>query len=68
LVVKLKPRPGFLPRSALLAATVFPLGCVPANADELIGRASVIDGDTVEIHGEHVRIFGIDARERSHLH
>lgn len=29
----------------------------------LIGRATVIDGDTVAIHGEHVRINGIDALE-----
>jgi len=27
------------------------------------GRASVIDGDTVEIHGKRIRLFGIDAVE-----
>lgn len=30
---------------------------------ELIGRASVVDGDTIEIHGERVRFNGIDAPE-----
>lgn len=29
----------------------------------MVGRATVIDGDTVEIHGEHVRINGVDAPE-----
>ena len=38
-----------------------------AFADELIGQASVIDGDTIEIHGARVRIFGIDAPESDQL-
>lgn len=29
----------------------------------LVGRASVIDGDTIEIHGERIRFNGIDAPE-----
>lgn len=29
----------------------------------LTGRASVIDGDTIEIHGRRIRLYGIDAPE-----
>lgn len=32
-------------------------------ADHLAGRASVIDGDTIEIHGVRIRLFAIDAPE-----
>lgn len=34
-----------------------------AGADRIQGRASVIDGDTIEIHGERIRFNGIDAPE-----
>jgi endonuclease YncB( thermonuclease family) len=35
----------------------------PSSAKTLTGQASVIDGDTLEIHGRRVRMAGIDAPE-----
>jgi endonuclease YncB( thermonuclease family) len=35
--------------------------CGAAFAADVIGLASVIEGDTVEIHGTRIRVFGIDA-------
>ena len=34
-----------------------------AHAETIAGRATVIDGDTIEIHGERIRILDIDAPE-----
>jgi endonuclease YncB( thermonuclease family) len=39
----------------------------PAFADGLIGQASIIDGDTLEIHGTRIRLWGIDAPESNQL-
>src|ERR1700681_4503373 len=33
----------------------------------LIGEASIVDGDTLEIHGTRIRLWGIDAPESSQL-
>src|SRR5258707_8599353 len=39
----------------------------PAAAQDLIGQATVIDGDTIEIHGQRIRLWGIDAPESDQL-
>src|SRR5260370_30742382 len=36
-------------------------------ADDLAGQASIVDGDTLEIHGTRIRLWGIDAPESSQL-
>jgi endonuclease YncB( thermonuclease family) len=50
--------------SAVIAFFVY---ATSALAADLVGVASVVDGDTIEIHGERIRIFGIDAPESAQL-
>jgi endonuclease YncB( thermonuclease family) len=38
-----------------------------AFADDFVGQASVVDGDTLEIHGMRIRLWGVDAPESSQL-
>jgi len=54
---------------AALALIASPAQSVLADESvrPLIGRASVVDGDTIEIAGERIRINGIDAPESSQL-
>lgn len=51
------------------AAVAFLLLCLPdrALATDLTGQASIVDGDTLEIHGTRIRLWGIDAPESSQL-
>ncbi len=52
--------------STIVVLLAFALGFDrQARAEELVGVASVIDADTMEIHGERVRLHGIDAPESS---
>ena len=47
---------------AAVALTAVSAGA-PALAADISGRASVIDGDTLDIHGTRIRLHGIDAPE-----
>jgi len=38
-----------------------------ASSADMVGQASIIDGDTLEIHGSRIRLWGIDAPESSQL-
>lgn len=50
-------------------SVAFMLALLPSAvlADDFVGQASVIDGDTLEIHGTRIRLWGIDAPESSQL-
>jgi endonuclease YncB( thermonuclease family) len=50
----------------LVTLSLMPLSA-SAYADDLVGHASVIDADTVEIHGTRIRLHGIDAPEKGQL-
>jgi endonuclease YncB( thermonuclease family) len=51
-------------RAGFLALLFVFVAAGPGSAQERItGVASVIDGDTIEIHGVRIRFFGIDAPE-----
>ena len=46
----------------LLVALTLSLATSACSSD-IVGRASVVDGDTVDIHGKRIRLHGIDAPE-----
>ncbi len=51
-----------------LTAFVLALTLLPALAlAEIAGPATVVDGDTIEINGERIRLHGIDAPESDQL-
>lgn len=47
----------------MLAIAAAATAWASTSAAPLQGRASVIDGDTLEVRGERIRLFGIDAPE-----
>jgi len=59
------PFAGNLSRGLFLLVALFAsqLAPVPATANDLLGVARVIDGDTLEIRGVRIRLHGIDAPE-----
>ncbi|MCW3783916.1 thermonuclease family protein [Defluviimonas salinarum] len=49
---------------ALAAGGLTPDAAPAARAETVSGTASVIDGDTIEIHGARIRLHAIDAIEK----
>ena len=47
----------------LIMITAALLGAVQCEAETLTGRVSVIDGDTLDMRGLRIRLFGMDAPE-----
>jgi len=43
------------------------IASAPVLASDFRGRASVIDGDTLEIRGSRIRLWGVDAPEHDQL-
>lgn len=52
---------------SLFCLLILAIGDCAAQTADVKGQASVIDGDTLEIHGTRIRLFGIDAPESSQL-
>ena len=51
----------------VMAGLALLFSCGVALPDDMTGQASIIDGDTLEIHGTRIRLWGIDAPESSQL-
>lgn len=56
-----------MPLFILLLMFVLLSGGSKALAGDLVGKASIVDGDTLEIHSTRIRLWGIDAPESSQL-
>jgi endonuclease YncB( thermonuclease family) len=50
-------------RLAIALSPILLLASSAAHADTIAGRASIIDADTLDIHGERIRILDVDAPE-----
>jgi endonuclease YncB( thermonuclease family) len=56
-----------LMRTTRVTGLVLLLASGSAYSGDLAGQASIIDGDTLEIHGTRIRLWGVDAPESSQL-
>jgi endonuclease YncB( thermonuclease family) len=54
---------GSEPRPAQMSLPTVSVPRPSVNPQKIMGQASVIDGDTIEIHRTRIRLFGIDAPE-----
>lgn len=52
---------------ALIVGITLALAVSPAAAEPVTGRASVIDGNTIEIRGERFRLQGVDTPESAQM-
>lgn len=55
----LRNRSAFILSAVLLAAAL----AGPVGAMTLVGTARVVDGDTLDLTGERIRLIGVDAPE-----
>lgn len=68
LVLLVRPRADEEAPVSLLSQPTTPATSPPAqDASKIIGVASVVDGDTLEIHGTRIRLNGIDAPESGQI-
>jgi endonuclease YncB( thermonuclease family) len=51
----------------LIVSLVVVASCTIGQCEDLVRQASIIDGDTLEIHGTRIRLWGIDAPESTQL-
>lgn len=51
----------------LLVSILVLLSASSVVAADLVGQASIVDGDTLDIHGERIRLWGVDAPETTQL-